>query len=353
MGKPGVHLVGSVAMADAESVFRTLYGELGPWLTRLPDGETGERHRWIYWQREMLLRHPDLELDPDAEPLPIRQWDGELLRNTELVRFKPGVDPETVTFDTGYAEAAQSSYRTFTRLRNEGAIGRDLRFQVSLPTPMASGYMYVSPASLEQYLPVYERALLDALDRILDSIPHDELSIQWDVCQEVLIHEDYFPSRPDDYAARIDAQLGRLGNRVPSEVDLGYHLCYGTPRDEHLVMPTDLGIAVTIANGIIDGLDRRLDFLHLPVPADRTDDAYFEPLHRLRLSADTQLFLGLIHHADPDGDRARIATARRFHPEFGIATECGWGRTDPVRVPGLIAAHRAAMEQGLLDPAPS
>jgi hypothetical protein len=30
-------------------------------------------------------------------------------------------------------------------------------------------------------------------------------------------------------------------------------------------------------------------------------------------------------------------------PRFGIATECGWGRTDPSRVPGLLAAHRNVM----------
>ena len=29
---------------------------------------------------------------------------------------------------------------------------------------------------------------------------------------------------------------------------------------------------------------------------------------------------------------------------FGIASECGWGRGDPARVPDLIAAHRAAAE---------
>ena len=63
---PGIHLVGSVAMADTESVFSALATELGPWLKRIPDGETGVRHRWIYWQREMLLNHPDMELDPEA-----------------------------------------------------------------------------------------------------------------------------------------------------------------------------------------------------------------------------------------------------------------------------------------------
>ena len=30
--------------------------------------------------------------------------------------------------------------------------------------------------------------------------------------------------------------------------------------------------------------------------------------------------------------------------EFGISTECGWGRADPKRVPGLLASHRKAAD---------
>jgi hypothetical protein len=341
----GVHLVGSVAMTDADAVFRALAGELGPWLRRIPDGETGERHRWIYWQREMLLRHPDIEIDPEAEPLPIVQWDGELIRETELVRFKDGVDPSTVTFETGYAAAARQSYEVFAGLKAAGVIGDDVRFQVCLPTPMASGFMYVSPAALDAYLPAYERSLVTALDEILAAVPHDELAIQWDVCQEVLMYEDYFPYRPNDYKAQTLSQLGRLGARVPEDVEVGYHLCYGTPKDEHLVMPIDTAIVVELANGIADSLDRRLDFIHLPVPRERNDDAYFAPLADLDLPPATELYIGLIHHDDADGDRARIVAASRVCPSFGISTECGWGRTDPARVPGLIAAHRAAMEE--------
>ena len=344
MTKLGVHLVGSVAMDDAESVFRAVAGELGPWLRRLPDGETGERHRWIYWQREMLLRHPDMEIDPHADPLPIVEWNGDLLRETELVRFKDGVDPAGVTFETGYAAAARESYETFARLKAAGVIGRDVRFQVCLPTPMASGYMYVSPAALDAYLPAYERSLLAALDEILAAIPHSELAIQWDVCQEVLLYEDYFPSRPADYEQQVLTQLARLGERVPEDVEVGYHLCYGSPRDEHLVMPTDTAIVVELANGIADGLDRRLDFIHLPVPRDRTDHAYVAPLAHLRLPESAGLFIGLIHHDDAVGDRARINAASRVVDEFGISTECGWGRADPERVPALITAHRVAME---------
>ena len=342
----GVHLIGSVPLPDAETVFRTVATELGPWLARIPDGETGNRHRWIWWQRQMLEAHPAMERDTDTPPFELRQWDGALIRTTDWLRFRPGVDPATVSFDTGYATAARDSYAVFRRLCQAGSIPPGVRFQVCLPTPMASGYMYVSPAALAAYLPVYERALLTALGDIVAAIPPADLSIQWDVCQEVLVFEHYFPHRPATYRNDIFAQLGRLGDAVPAEAECGYHLCYGSPRDEHLVMPKDSAILVEIGNGLLACLHRRLDFLHLPVPADRSDDAYFEPLRALSLPRETALYLGLIHHADAAGDQARMAAARKVVPRFGIATECGWGRTDPQRVPALLAAHRRVMQEG-------
>jgi hypothetical protein len=341
---PGVHLIGSVAMPDAESVFRAVAGELGQWLRRIPDGETGARHRWIYWQYEMLTKHPDMEIDPTIEPMPLPQWDGVLIRTIPQVRFKPGVDPAKVVFETGYAPAAIESYATFKRLRDAGLIPQGVRFQVALPTAMASGFMYVSPKAFADYLPVYERALFKALDDILAAIPHRDLSIQWDICQEVLAFENYFKFRPADYKAQIFAEFARLASRVPGDVELGYHLCYGSPRDEHLVMPKDAAILVEMSNGLVHALPRRLDFLHLPVPKDRTDDAYVAPLQGLKLPPETILYLGLIHHDDAAGDQARITAASKVVKGFGISSECGWGRTDPARVPGLIAAHKRAAE---------
>ena len=340
----GVHLVGSVAMTDSETVFRSLSEKLGPWLSRLPDGETGERHRWIFWQRQMLADHPDMEIDTESDKLAIRQWDGELLRELDLIRIKPGTDTSKLAFETGYAAAAIESYAVFKRLKAEGAIAKQVRFQVSLPTPMASGYFYVSRPSLPAYLAAYERSILNALDEILAAVPPEELSIQWDVCQEVLIFEDYFKPRPADYKQQIDAELIRLGNAVPANVDLGYHLCYGSPKDAHLVMPKDTGILVEIANGFLGKLDRPVNFVHLPVPPDRTDEAYYQPLKDLNLPAETTLFLGLIHKNDDAGNLLRAEVAARVVPAFGVASECGWGRSDPQDVPDIISAHRTASE---------
>jgi hypothetical protein len=342
---PGAHLVGSVPLADAETVFRTVAGALWGALRRLPDGETGERRRWIWFQRQMLERHPAMEVDPTVPLFALRQWDGKLLRETPLLRFRAGADPDEVMFDTGYAEAAQRSFEVFTRLQGDGAISPRTRFQVCLPTPMASAYMYVSPPAREAYIAAYERALLGALRDIVDAIPAGRLAIQWDVCQEILIAERFFPDRPTDWDAQITNELVRLGDAVPSGVEMGYHLCYGSPADEHLVMPRDMGVMVTMANGVRRALRRRIDFLHMPVPKDRADSAYFAPLRALAGLTDTTLYLGLIHYDDRDGDVARIKAARDVAPAFGVASECGWGRTDPERVPGLLESHRLALKE--------
>jgi hypothetical protein len=147
----------------------------------------------------------------------LRQWDGKVLRETPLLRFRDGVNADAVAFDTGYAAAARESFAVFDRLQAEGVIPAGVRFQVCLPTPMASAYMYVSPKAREAYMRAYESALRAALDEIVASIPQGRLAVQWDVCQEVLIQEGFFPDRPADYARAITAELAQLGDAVPRE----------------------------------------------------------------------------------------------------------------------------------------
>ena len=339
-----LHLIGSIPLESSEQVFRTLAAELGQHLKRMPDGETGERSRWVYFQRQMLLDHPAMELDPTLPPYKFVQWDGKVVREIEQVRFKAGVDPATVAFETGYDKAALASWEVFKRLRAPGAIASGTRFQVCLPTPHASGYLYVGGPARETYFGVYERALKAALANIVQEIPATDLSIQWDVCQEVLAFEGYFKDRPPLYKRQTFDMLGRLGDAVPDGVELGYHLCYGSPRDEHLVQPRDSGILVEMMEGIAAATRRRVDFLHIPVPKGRTDDAYYAPLKAWKRPAGTRLYLGLLHHDDAAGDRARVVAARRAIDDFGLSAECGWGRTEPGRLPGLLKGHRVAAE---------
>ena len=339
-----LHLIGSIPLDNSEQVFRRLSAELGKHLSRMPDGETGERSRWVFFQRQMLLDSGYMEVDPTVPPYKFVQWDGKVVREIEQLRFKAGVDTAKIQFETGYDKAALASWQVFKRLRYQGAIPAHMRFQVSMPTPFASGYLYVSGPTREVYYPVYERSLKNALANIVKAIPAKDLSIQWDVCQEVLAFEGYFADRPAHYKTQMFDTLGRLGDAVPAGVEMGFHLCYGSPRDEHLVQPKDSGILVEMMNGIAAATKRRIDFIHIPVPKGRTDEDYYRPLDNWRRPAGTKLYLGLLHHDDEAGDRARVAMARKHAKDFGLSAECGWGRTEPGRLPGLLAGHRSAAE---------
>jgi hypothetical protein len=277
-------------------------------------------------------------------PFPFVQWDGKVVREIPQVRFKPSVDPQKVSFPTGYDRAAVASYEVFKRLRQAGTIAQGTRFQVSLPTPHSSGYLYVSGPARQTYFAVYERALLGALANIAKAIPAADLTIQWDVCQEVLAFENYFKDRPADYKKQTFDMLGRLGDAVPAGIEMGYHLCYGSPADEHLVQPRDAAILVEMMEGIAAATKRQVDFFHIPVPKERRDGAYYAPLKAWKRASGTKLYLGLLHFDDAAGDRDRIAAARCHVADFGFSAECGWGRTQPGRLPGLLAGHRSAAE---------
>jgi hypothetical protein len=64
----------------------------------------------------------------------------------------------------------------------------------------------------------------------------------------------------------------------------------------------------------------------------------------LKLGPGTELYLGLVHHNDAQGDAARLAAARRYARVDGVATECGMARGDPARLPALLASHARAAE---------
>jgi hypothetical protein len=136
-----------------------------------------------------------------------------------------------------------------------------------------------------------------------------------------------------------------LGNHVPADIDLLYHLCYGDANHKHAAEPTDKGDMVEFTNRLMSGLNRPEQMVHMPVPRDRPDEAYFAPLRQLKLTPETQLCLGLVHHTDGvDGTRRRMATADKFVRDYSIATECGFGRRDPATIPELLRIHAQAAE---------
>lgn len=342
--QPIVHLVGSIPLDNAENVFRTVCGSVGNHLTRLPDGETGERISWIKFLQEMIDQHPDFEVDPNEPPMKWKQWDGLVLREIPQYKLKDGTDLDAVKFDTPYAAEAESSFALFDKLQGEGVIPAGVKFQVCIPTPLAPGYNYISPPARTDFIKVYGDHVVETVKRVAANLDKDRIAFQWDVCQEVLMWEHYYDFQPDYYKEEIFGVLGLVGNAVPEPAELGYHLCYGSPKDEHLIQPKDTANMVEMTHGIIAAVNRSIQFIHLPVPKDRTDDAYYAPLADLKLPEGTELYIGCVHHADEAGDAERLAMAQKYVTVDGISSECGWGRADPERVPGLLDSHRKVAE---------
>ena len=331
----GAHLVGSVPLTDSETVFREVSARLGDHLRRLPDGETGIRTNWIQWQFPLLAQMPEFEPDRDADTA-----------FGPLLQLRSGMTGEEVNFpELGYRAAALESYDVFARLKREGVIGESVRFQVCLPTPLAVVHIRFVPRDQEAVELAYERKMLEELDSVLDAIPAVELAVQWDTAVEFAVLEGILPSFVADPERDILDRLVRLGNHVPAGVEMGYHLCYGDAGHRHFIEPADTTKLVAIANGVCAGVEHGVDWVHMPVPRDRSDEAYFAPLRDLRLQPDTELYLGLVHLTDGvDGTRARIAAAQTVVTEFGVATECGFGRRPAETVSELLRIHSSVSD---------
>ena len=173
------------------------------------------------------------------------------------------------------------------------------------------------PADRQKLLAALVPHFLGEVAKIAKALPNDRIAIQWDVCQEVLAWENYYDKGPVDFRTETIDVLTRIGDGVPAGIELGYHLCYGSPADEHMVLPKDMGIMVEMTNAIVAGVKRPIQFFHMPVVKARTDDAYFAPLKNLKLRPETELYLGLIHHND---------AARRCGAARGRAPPCAGRR---------------------------
>jgi hypothetical protein len=318
-----VHLVGSIGLDTVDEVFATLGKLLGPHLRRVPDGEVGGRRLWISWQYPLLRASPFLRPDPSGAIRPTNRF--------PLLTLGEAVSPSDVRFgELGYAREARASYLDFVAAREDGTLPKHIRFQVCLPTPFAVVSSVVVPAVLPAVEAAYEKAMIAEVAALARHIPHRDLCIQWDICNEMVIWDGQ-PSEAVPANVSREALLDRVKRlcaAVPDDVELGLHLCYGDFGAKHFVEPKDAAQMVDFANALAHSIKHELAYIHMPVPVERSDDAFHRPLRDLKLGGGTELFLGLVHAKDGvEGTKARIAAARRYAPAFGIATECGMARS--------------------------
>lgn len=337
------YLVGSVPMENAEAVFAAVGGALGERIKRVPDGETGHRLDWITWLEVVFSGNPALELSDEL----FRVHPTAVAR--KRYKLKPGKSLADIKIDNlFYADNAKESYAVFKRLRDAGKIAPGTKFRVDLVPAHSVLWLFLVEELQAAFDPIYNDAVGREIDKLAAAIPHRDLAIQFDVASAVFARLErgdtgVYGASKDEMEGKFAAILAKLANRVPADIDLLFHFCYGDSNHRHVVEPTDMQDMVDMATRLNAMVKRPINLIHMPVPRERSDDAYFAPLKKLTLRPETQLALGLVHYTDGlEGTKRRMATARKYVQDFAIGTECGFGRRDPATIPELLHIHAAA-----------
>lgn len=340
-------LVGSIPHDSNFDAMNMFGGPLGANLVALPDGEVGWRRFWITRVHfQVVALHPDIEIlqrprrDNGVERIyphdATDSWNFKVRDGVERIVFgHPG-------WRLGYYQDAINSYRIFQVMKQQGALPKSLRFQVSIPTAISAmpPRVFPVPGDLEKVRPGYIDAVRAEIQAMLTKIPANELAIQWDCSTEL---QDVYgrANLPEEGGLERNVpQFHALSKDIPEETAVGVHLCFGTLGGWPRFAPDSAHRAIELANGIIKGAGRRIDWMHIPM-LNREDAGYYAPLAKLQHGS-TRIFLGMIHNME--NFETRFAQARKFLPEFGIGAYCGFGRRLPSELPETLNEHLQAME---------
>ena len=315
---------------------------------RMTDGETGERGYWILFQIRKFLRMPEFESVAVG-----RAYRTSLdAPQTPQLRLAGGASADGIEWpDLGYAGAYAGSFEIFDRLQEDGTIPAGVRFQAQYPTPLACMAGTMVPADMPAVAASYERALFADLDTLLGRLPHDRCAVQWDVAVEFGLLEGAMGPGSATPIDQITPALVRCVDRVPADVPVGLHLCYGDYGHQHFKQPESIQLQVDLVNAVVAAAQRPVSWASFTVPQARRDAGYFAPLRELTAGPETELYFALVpYHPDdqPDGtaaDQARhidaaLGLSAAGQREWGICTECGMGRVEANDVPKLLDLHR-------------
>jgi hypothetical protein len=181
---------------------------------------------------------------------------------------------------------------------------------------------------------------------IQNNIPAEDLAIQLDLALDTAFWEGqyltpWFAGEHDVKEYTVEYIL-RMIEHVDQDVDLGIHNCYGDMEHKHFYEPKSLQAVVDRGLRLFEHTSHPINFFHAPVPVSAMGflDDYLAPLAQIVpkfKEHGTDLYLGIIQYDDLEGTRRRVEAASKVVSDFGIATECGWGRTPVDQVGGIMS----------------
>jgi len=316
--------VGSIPAATAEEAMTEAVGELGPFLRALPDGETGDRDRWIAGTIEGFRRNPDLVVRREGD------WSDYKRQLNYSVRRGHRLTGEDL--DVRLYRPFRDSRGIFQRLRADS--GRtDLAFQVGVPGDFDLAMFTLGPLRALRHRGAFTAATVREVARI-----HAEAGVdvvfQLEMPAELVLVTKAPRVLRGVLASLMARGVARLIDRSPQDARFGVHLCLGDLGHKALGRMRDADPVVRLANAIASAwpAGHPLEYLHAPLAAGENppplDPAFYRPLARLRLPERTRFVAGFLH------ERRSIDQVRRIlemvESQYGrsvdVAAACGLAR---------------------------
>ncbi|KAA8881866.1 hypothetical protein F3087_40045 [Nocardia colli] len=319
-----VHFVGSIPGTDVEDVMRTILSRTGTSVRSLPDGEIGERSRWIIPVVDSLSYHPDLEQ--------VRFGGWRSYDDLPRYRIRRGHQFDSAHIDLPQSMMFEQAYPIFKRIRDQFGLA-ELSFQVGLPGDL--DYALPTFGSIGGFR--HRRPFAEALGRQMQAIHADggdDVIFQLELPAElVLMTRTPTPLRPIA-AALLTRGVVALAQRAPAASRFGIHLCLGDNNHRSVVRLRNVKPLVHLVNALVARwpADRPLEFVHVPLAAadepPSVSPRFYRALRQLKLPAEVRFIAGLVHE-DLDLDQLRgirDLVEEQLGRQVDLAASCGLGR---------------------------
>ncbi|GAA1666446.1 hypothetical protein GCM10009765_14910 [Fodinicola feengrottensis] len=319
-------LVGTLPGGTADEAMRSAVERLGPHLSQLPDGETGDRRIWVVGLIMAFEGHPDLEIAHEGD------WSD--YKHQRNFRVRKGHQLRGDKLDLEYLKWYELNRPVFDKVKDDAKLS-DLSFQVGIPGDLDMTMFTMGPTRMLGKREPFSEATVRDITQIHAAAGGDV------VFQLELPAETVFVAKAGPLggvvAGKLAAGINRLVKASPAGARFGIHLCLGDLGHKALSGLSSARPLVRFANAIADGwpAGRTLEYVHAPLAAGdeppSVDPAFYAPLTGLELPAGTRFVAGFLHEERTIQEQRKlldVIEAAVGH-EVDVAASCGLGRRTP------------------------